>query len=151
MLTSRTRDDGTQEVKCRCTLQGFKDPDVPDLVRDRKTEGPTLSANDRALILQLVASCRFVLTIGDVQAACLLADREERPIGPHHVTMLNSCVKEGMHPDQLFEGRGGDGLGDQPQPERQFPSGNVFLAQVSSQAPGWNSGPIFPYCNLRRD
>ena len=84
-------------MKCRCTLQGFKDPDVPDLVRDRKTEGSTLSANDRALILQLVASCRFVLTIGDVQAACLLADREERPMGPHHVTMLKSCVKEGMH------------------------------------------------------
>ena len=38
VLTFRTGDDGTQEVKCRCTLQGFEDPAVLDLVRDRKTE-----------------------------------------------------------------------------------------------------------------
>ena len=49
VLTLRTKDDGTQEVKCQCTLQGFKDPDV--LVRDRKTESQKLSANGRALIL----------------------------------------------------------------------------------------------------
>ena len=36
----------TQEVKCRCTLHGFKDPDVLDLVRDRKTESPSLPMND---------------------------------------------------------------------------------------------------------
>ena len=51
---------------------GFKDPDVLDLVRDRKTESATLSANGRALILQLIASFRFVLTIGDVAAAFLV-------------------------------------------------------------------------------
>ena len=45
VLTLRTKDDGTLEVKCRCTLQGFKDSDVLDLVRDRKTESATLSAN----------------------------------------------------------------------------------------------------------
>ena len=59
VLTLRTKDDGTQEVTCRCTLQGFKDPDVLDLVRDRETESPTLSANGRALILQLITSCRL--------------------------------------------------------------------------------------------
>ena len=75
MLTLRTKGDGTLEVKCRCTLQGFKDLDVLDLVRDRKTESATLSANGRALIPQLIASFRFVLTIGDVAAAFLLADR----------------------------------------------------------------------------
>ena len=115
VLTLRTKDDGTQEVKCRGTLQGFKDPDVLDLVRDRKTESPTLSTNSRAMILQLIASCRFVMTIGDVQAAFLLADREEKPKGPLYVTMPKSYVKEGMHPDQLFEVKGGYGLGDQPQ------------------------------------
>ena len=40
VLTLRTKDDGTREVKCRCTLQGFKDSDVLDLVRDRKTKSP---------------------------------------------------------------------------------------------------------------
>ena len=78
-----------------------------------RTESPTLSANGRALILQLIASCCFVFTIGDVQAAHLLADREEKPKGPLHVTMPESDVKEGMHPDQLVEVRRGYGLGDQ--------------------------------------
>ena len=61
-------DDGTPEVKCSCTLQVFKVSG--DLVRDRKT--------DRSMILQPIASCRFV-TVGDVKAAFLLADREEKP------------------------------------------------------------------------
>ena len=68
-LTLSPKDAGTQEVNCWCTLQGFKDPDVRDLVRDRKTESSTLSANGRAMILQAIASCRFVLTTGDVKAA----------------------------------------------------------------------------------
>ena len=32
-------------VKCRCTLQGFTDHDVLELVRDRKTDSSTLSTN----------------------------------------------------------------------------------------------------------
>ena len=79
LLTLRTKDDGTQEVTCRCTLQAFKDPDVLDLVRERKTKSPTLSTNGRAKILQLIASSRFVLTIGDVKSAFLRADKEEKP------------------------------------------------------------------------
>ena len=67
------------------------------------------------MILQLIASCRFVLTIGDGQAAFLLADREERPKEALDVTMPKFYVKEGMHPDQLFEVKGGYSLGDQPQ------------------------------------
>ena len=60
-----------------------------------------------------------MLTIGDVQAAFLLADREERPKGPLCVTMPKSYVKEGMHPEPLFEVRGGYGLGGQPQQWRR--------------------------------
>ena len=56
-------------MTCQCIRQGFKDPDVLDLVRDRKTESTTLSANGRAMISELIASCRFVLTVGDVKAA----------------------------------------------------------------------------------
>ena len=99
----RMKGDGIQEVKCRCTLHGFKDPDVLDLVSDRTTESSALSA---ALILQLIASCRFVLTIGDVTAAFLLADKEAMP---------KSSVKEGLHPDPLFEVKGRCKLKDQPQ------------------------------------
>ena len=53
-----------------------------------------------------------MLTIGDVKSALLLASREEMPQGPQYVTMPKSYVKEGLHPDQLFEVRGGYGLGD---------------------------------------
>ena len=77
VLTLRTKDDGTQEAKCRCTLQGVKDPDVLEPVRERKTESPTLSVNGRALIFPFIASCRFVLTVGDVQADFLLAVKED--------------------------------------------------------------------------
>ena len=56
------------EVNCRCNLQGFKDPRVLNLVRDRKTEIDTLSTNGRAMTLQLIASCRFALTMRDVKS-----------------------------------------------------------------------------------
>ena len=55
-------------------------------MRDRKTESAILSANGRALILLLIASCRFALTIGDVQAAFLLANggkAKETPLRDH--------------------------------------------------------------------
>ena len=100
VLTLRTKDYGTQEVKCRSTLQGFKDPDVLDLVGDRKTESSTLSTKGRAM------------TLGDVKSASLV---EEKPQGPLYVTIPKSYVKGGLHPDQLFEVRGGYGLGGQPQ------------------------------------
>ena len=45
VLTSRYDDEGSEEVKCRITLQGFKDPDVLDLVREGRTAIPTLSTN----------------------------------------------------------------------------------------------------------
>ena len=76
-LLCERESNGARQVVCRCTLQGFKDPDVLDLVRDRNTESPTLSTDGRAMILQLIVSCRFVLTVRDVKSAFLLADREE--------------------------------------------------------------------------
>lgn len=112
--THRNQND-KEEVKCRCTLQGFKDPDILQLVRDGKTASPTLSTNRRALIRQKLASCRFTMTIGDVKAAFFMADHEERPNSPIYVTMPKEYVMEGMHAEQLFEVRNGYGLGDQPQ------------------------------------
>ena len=112
------------------SARGQKDPDVLDLVRDRKTESSTLSTNGQAMTLQLIASCRFVLTIGDVRSLLLLADREESPKG-HRPTS-----KGRMHPDQLFEVRGGCGLGDQPQRWwRAFE--NFFAKKLGSSSIRW--------------
>lgn len=86
VLTLRNEVD-KEEVKWRCTLQGFKDPDILQLVKGGKIASPTLSTNGRALILHTLASCKFQMTIGDVKAAFLMADHEERPNGPICVTM----------------------------------------------------------------
>lgn len=49
-LALRLRNEnGQEEVKCGCALQGTKDPDIIQLVRDGKTASPTLSTNGRAL------------------------------------------------------------------------------------------------------
>ncbi|CAK0795301.1 unnamed protein product [Prorocentrum cordatum] len=115
VLTLRTGDDGKEEVKCRCTLQGFKDPDILDLVREGRTASPTMSTNGRAMLLQTLASCKFDLTIGDVKSAFLVAEPEARPNGPIYVTMPKDYTLKGYHPEQLFEVVNGYGLGDQPQ------------------------------------
>ena len=88
----RTKHASIHKVKCRWTLQGSRDPDVVDLVNHRKTETSTLSTNGRATILQLIASCRFVLTLGHVRSTFLLADREERPKGHFYVTKQKAYV-----------------------------------------------------------
>ena len=73
----------------------------------------TLSADGRALILQLISPCRFVLTIGDVQAASC-DGRQGEAQRALFVTVPKSYVNDGMHTDQLFEVRGGYGLRIQP-------------------------------------
>ena len=104
VLTLRTKDDGTQEVKCRCTLQGFNDPDVQDgelhVVHER-------SGDDFAV------DC-LVLTVGDVKVAFLPLKRMAKK-GPLYMTMPKPYVTRGIRLDQLFEVRGGYNLGDQPQ------------------------------------
>ena len=45
LLTLRTKDDGTAEVKRRCTLKGFKDTDVLDLVRDHSRDAEVFGAH----------------------------------------------------------------------------------------------------------
>ena len=115
VLTLRHDDEGVEEVKFRCTLQGFKDPDILDLVREGRTASPTMSTNGRAMLLQTLASCKFKMTIGGVKSAFLVADHQERKNGPIYVTMPKDYVMEGHHPDQLFEVVNGYGLGDQPQ------------------------------------
>ena len=77
VLTLRDRDDGSREVKFPCDLQKFQEPHMLDVVRGRKTESPTLSTHGRAMMLQLIASCRFEMVIGDVQSAFLRADRSD--------------------------------------------------------------------------
>ena len=59
----------------------FHDPDLLFLVKNGLTQSPTLSINGRALILQLLASFRFPLAIGDIKSAFLVADHRPREQG----------------------------------------------------------------------
>ena len=66
VLTQKEDDEGNEVVKCRMTIQGFKDPDLMALVRAGRTQAPTLSSNGRAFVLQTIASAKFPMDLGDV-------------------------------------------------------------------------------------
>ena len=104
VLTLRTKDGGTQQVTMSVhSAGGQEDPEVLDLVRDRKTESLTLSTNSRAIILQLIASCRFVLDSRRCEINIfylLTGKRSQRSLS--NVTMSKS-VRQGKF-----------ALGDQP-------------------------------------
>ena len=107
--------DGKQVLKCRLTLQGFRDPDLLQLIRGGLTQSPTLSHNGRSLILQLVASFKFLLSIGDIKSAFLVSNHRPRENGAIYVSMPAGMCEDGVDSAQLYEVRNGYGLGDQPQ------------------------------------
>ena len=115
VLTEKVGDDGSEEVKCRLTLQGFKDPDLFELMRGNQTMSPTLSTNGRGMVLQLLATCRFRMALGDIESAFLISDPRPRANGPLYVTMPEGYDWKGVSPDQVFEVHNGYGLSDQPQ------------------------------------
>ncbi len=110
--------DGETELRCRLIIQGFRDPDVASLVGQGKTQSPTLNSNGRSTVLQLVASCKFPLVIGDIKGAFLEADEGDpydRPSGPLYVTAPRGHTPEGFHPEQVYRVVNGYGGCDQPQ------------------------------------
>ncbi|CAK0840822.1 unnamed protein product [Prorocentrum cordatum] len=105
------------EVKCRMTIQGFKDLDLLGLVRAGGAQAPTLSSNGRALVLQTIASAKFPMAIGDVEGASLETDACLTPAehGTIYVSLPSEFLPEGVHEDQLCEVINGCGRSDQPQ------------------------------------
>ena len=105
VLTASQDESGQEVAKCRLTIQGFKDPDVLELVRAGRTQSPTLSSNGRTFVLQTIASARFPLNIGDVDGAFLETDATlaQAEHGPLYVTLPKEFTPEGLHPNQLCE------------------------------------------------
>jgi len=103
VLTVKMEDSGEEIVKARWTARGDKDPDLFSLVREGKTQAPTISSNGRFTVLQVIASSRYELQLGDVTGAFLESDRMERVNGRLFMSMPNTCPLPGYHPEQLFE------------------------------------------------
>ncbi|CAK0790522.1 unnamed protein product [Prorocentrum cordatum] len=117
VLTEKEDEEGNVVVKCRMTIQGFKDPDLLELVKAGRTQAPTLSSNGRAFVLQTIASAKFPLAIGDVEGAFLETDASLAPAehGTIYVSLPSEFLPDGMHGDQLCEVINGYGRSDQPQ------------------------------------
>ena len=97
-------DDAQQEiVKARWTARGDKDPDLFSLIREGKTQSPTISTNGRYVVMQTIASEKFVLQLGDVTGAFLEADKIERSSGRLFMAAPRDVPWPDYDPEQLFE------------------------------------------------
>ena len=116
VLTTKLEDSGEEVVKARWTARGDKDPDLFSLVREGKTQAPTISSNGRYTVLQVCASCEFEMQLGDVTGAFLEADALERSAGPLYMSSPSNCAFPDISPEILYEiVRPLYGLNDSPQ------------------------------------
>ena len=70
-------EDG-MKVKSRFCLLGHQHPDVLDIARKNLTASPTATQAGKTTVLQLIASFRWRLEIGDVEAAFLTTDKWDK-------------------------------------------------------------------------
>eukprot|EP00435_Cladocopium_sp_Y103_P051560 s1160_g16.t1 len=103
VLTLKCEDTGEEIVKARWTARGDRDPDLFSLVREGKTQAPTISSNGRFTVLQTIASHKFMMELGDVTGAFLEADQIERKNGKLYMSTPSTYPLPGYHPEQLFE------------------------------------------------
>jgi len=134
VLTEKDQEDGTMMVKARWTARGDKDPGLFHLVRDGKTQAPTISANGRYLVMQIIASLCFILQLGDVTGAFLESDALTRDNGTLYMDTPNIDLP-GCEVGQLFEViRPMYGLNDAPQRWfRKFKDTALALQWVQSR------------------
>ena len=103
VLVEKVDDAGDEVVKARWTARGDKDPDLFSLIREGKTQSPTISTNGRYIVLQTIASCQFVMQLGDVTGAFLEADEIERSSGQLFMSAPRDVPWPDYDPEQLFE------------------------------------------------
>ena len=83
---------GEREIKSRWCIKGFKDPQVLEIEK----QSPTLSADALAVVLQLLASNKWVLT------AFLQGNAMDRKGGKVYVQLLKEGVP-GLQGDEMVE------------------------------------------------
>ena len=87
---------GKMELKCRCCVKGYLDPDAESLQRQ------TLSGDGLAMVLQMIASRGWLLEIADVEGAFLQGESLKREAGPIYVEMPREEVP-GAAPGSLVQ------------------------------------------------
>ena len=138
VLTPKVDESGQDIVKARWTARGDKDPDLFSLIREGKTQAPTISSNGRFTVLQIIASNQFKMQLGDVTGAFLEADNMVRPEGKLFMSMPTTYPLPGYEKEQLFEViRPIYGLNDSPQ--NWF---NKYRQTVKEQ--GWIQSKLDP-------
>ena len=70
-------------AKARLVLQGFKDPDLGDL----DVAAPTLARDTLPILLQVIASLQWNLTLLDIKGAFMSSRRLERSQGPLYASI----------------------------------------------------------------
>ena len=71
VLVEKCDDDGNRCVKARLTARGDQVPELPSLVRNKQMSAPTVSTNGKVVTLQVIASLRADVELGDVTGAFL--------------------------------------------------------------------------------
>ena len=71
VLLEKCDDDGNRFVKVRLSARGDQDPELLSLVRKQQTSAPTVSTNGKVVTLQVIASLRADVELGDVTGAFL--------------------------------------------------------------------------------
>jgi hypothetical protein len=89
---------GETEIKCRWVVKGFQDPDLDVLER----QSPTLSADGLAMVLQVIASMQWIMTVADVEGAFLQGEKYDRDTGKIYTSMPPGGFP-GIPQDSIFE------------------------------------------------
>lgn len=85
-VVTRKVDEEGERVKSRWCLQGHLDPDFQEKIQSGVCHSPTLHPISRALVLQILASKKWTLQLGDVKGAFLESgplDKKYRPLFAH--------------------------------------------------------------------
>ena len=101
VVTNKIDEDGAR-VKARLCLQGHSDPDFDTKIRSGLCHSPTLSHLGRAVLLQLMVSHHWVLSLGDVKGAFLEAGALKEQFRPLYMTQPEGGIP-GISPEAVIE------------------------------------------------
>lgn len=95
-------DSNTYRVKSRWCLQGHLDPDLDDKAESGLLQSPTLSQLGRNTLMQLLASNRWQLQLGDIKGAFLEAGELPQKYRPLYAKMPPGGIP-GISSDSVIE------------------------------------------------
>ncbi|CAE7758699.1 RE1 [Symbiodinium sp. CCMP2456] len=113
-VITEKQEDGDRRIKARWCLQGHLDPDFRTKVLDGACHSPTMSQLSRALLLQVLASKRWRMCLGDVKGAFLEAGAIKNKYRPLYARQPQGGIP-GLDPQDVIEVTGNVyGLNDAP-------------------------------------